>query len=1002
MKKIMTALLCALGFSLVSQAESISGTNFEGLNVGFGVIGKTDDGSIDGGYWSNTVESVEALVATNTFTMVEVPPQEEGGDPTYEPVPDIAPYTGTGYPVVHGNAASEKFLSINTKGGELVRNIQEGGTAQSIGDGIYFDSMVQFTATDALDANAGSESDKLILWLRDNGDGTTNLVVTAGYINDEYNVQSKNYVVQNSVQADKWYRLTIQAIAGAVSAPGKAYVGYAIYIDGEKATYSTEEAAFDGETGYEVGSPYNNYLYNGSVHALYPSLKSWDATGVNTFTAVAFSGVGAVDDIMFTTNAYDVAFTAPPASLTVDWTVGIATVTITRGEEAPIVIATEGVAGSTNITEKGSYTIAATVQTGYVAATVSQAQVTIENTEETVNVSTVEGYAEINGTLYATLAEAVAAAQSGATVKLYKGNDLGADTLVINNQNAFVLDLNGQVLSGSNSDGVISVGSALTIIDSIGGGAVSNTTDEAVAVLVAGGSLVIGYAENDMGANFVGQVGVDNEEPLSIVRGKFYPDDATTIGGYVAPGSVGNMVENCYVVAPDTGVKVAQIGETTYETLADAVAAAANGDTVTLLDNITLDARVEPNVGANTAITIDLGGFTLTRTGTSGNGSVFDVKSGNVVITNGVIDCTQDDTDIAEDGVYAITSRSGSNVTLADLTITVDSECGACAYPFAGSTMTIESGTYANVTTTPYRYNTAITGMAVNQPNNATQNLIIRGGSFSKYDPQLGDDSGNMTDFTAAGFVAIQDGSGNWVVQPGYNVTFDVAGGTPAPAAQRVASGNKATSPAEAPTKDGFTFTGWFASGAETAFDFDTLLDGDLVLTAAWEQSTPAAPVVDGQTVVPGEEFDTATTEKPITYPSTPTVTGEVGNQTITWGVSGSVSVPEYYTATVEGNTVNLTLNDNALATIGDATVAEEAKQAVEVGDASVGVTLTTTNTKLYYGVQTSSTPDGTFTLQGTPQQGTGSAMQLSVTRGENETAKFYRLYVTDVAPAQN
>ena len=999
MKKIMTALLCALGFSLASQANSISGTNFEDLSVGFEVIGKTDDGSIDGGYWSNTVESVEALVATNTFTMVEVPPQEEEGDPTYEPVPDIAPYTGTvGFPTVHDEAqTSEKFLSINTKGGELVRNIQEGGTAQSIGNGIYFDSMVQFTATDALDAGAGNADDKLIIWLREEN-GTTNLVVTAGYLNDEYNAVSTNYVTTANVQADKWYRLTIQAITNAINDSENAYTCYAIYIDGVKAEYETTFEAFDSTSTYEVQRPYDGYLYNESVHALFPSLLG-SSNLASQFTAVAFSGVGAVDDIEFTSDAPE--FTNPPASLTVNWTVGIATVTITPAEGDAIVIAANGEAGSTNILERGSYTIAATAQAGYVGATVSDDDVEVVNSDVVVEVSTSLGYAQIGDTLYASLADAIAAVAANGTVKLSLGNDLGANALEVNSANAFVLDLNGKILSGADG-AVVMVGSAMTIIDSVGGGAISNTTENA-AVVVDGGSLVIGFAENDMGATFFGMVGPNGEESFSIVRGNFYSDNAETIGGFVAQGSVGNDIEGCYVVAPDTGVKVAQIGETTYETLAEAVAAAANGDTVTLLDNITLDARVEPNVGANTAITIDLGGFTLTRTGTSGNGSVFDVKSGNVVITNGVIDCTQDDTDIAEDGVYAITSRSGSNVTLADLTITVDSECGACAYPFAGSTMTIESGTYANVTTTPYRYNTAITGMAVNQPNNATQNLIIRGGSFSKYDPQLGDDSGNMTDFTAAGFVAIQDGSGNWVVQPGYNVTFDVAGGSPAPAAQRVAVGNKATAPAEEPTKEGYTFTGWFASGAETAFDFNTVLDGDLVLTAAWEQSTPAAPVVDDKTVVPGEEFNTATTEKPITYPSTPTVTGEVGNQTITYGTSGSVKVPEYYTAAVEGNTVNLTLNDNALATIGDATVAEEAKQAIEIGGETVGVTLTTTNPKLYYGVQTCSTPDGTFTLQGTPQQGTGSAMQLSVTRGENESAKFYRLYVTDVvAPAQN
>ncbi|MBQ3811883.1 MAG: InlB B-repeat-containing protein, partial [Kiritimatiellae bacterium] len=282
----------------------------------------------------------------------------------------------------------------------------------------------------------------------------------------------------------------------------------------------------------------------------------------------------------------------------------------------------------------------------------------------------------------------------------------------------------------------------------------------------------------------------------------------------------------------------AETGATTTNyvaTLADAFGpnGAKDGDTVELLADVTLTERVEPNVGANTAITIDLGGYTITREGTSGNGSVFDVKSGDVTITNGVIVCTQDDTAIAADGVYAITSRSGSNVTLADLAITVNSECGACAYPFAGSTMTIVSGTYANTTTTPYRYNTAITGMAVNQPNDATQRLFIKGGTFSQYDPQLGDDSGAMTDFTDEGFVAIDDGNGHWVVQPGYNVTFDANGGTPTPAAQRVAAGGTATVPA-APTLENYDLLGWFADGASEAYDFTTVLSGDLALTAQW------------------------------------------------------------------------------------------------------------------------------------------------------------------------
>ncbi len=211
------------------------------------------------------------------------------------------------------------------------------------------------------------------------------------------------------------------------------------------------------------------------------------------------------------------------------------------------------------------------------------------------------------------------------------------------------------------------------------------------------------------------------------------------------------------------------IGEKVYEysTLAAAVAEGKNA-TVVLVDNVTLDARVEPDPGADATMTIDLGGYTITREGTSGNGSVFDVKSGTVTIKNGEIDCTQDDTEIAKDGVYAITARSGANVTLSGLTVTVNSECGACAYPFAGGSVTIIDGTYANTTTTPYRYKTAWTGMAVNQANVSTQLITIYGGSFKQVNPDEGDDS-----WTSAGNGFLASGyASTWNPSTGY---YDVA-----------------------------------------------------------------------------------------------------------------------------------------------------------------------------------------------------------------------------------
>ena len=232
---------------------------------------------------------------------------------------------------------------------------------------------------------------------------------------------------------------------------------------------------------------------------------------------------------------------------------------------------------------------------------------------------------------------------------------------------------------------------------------------------------------------------------------------ALTVGGESVAVPLVTKEDGIYVGAAATVTAGESV--TSYSTLAAAVAGATDGATVTLLANVTLATRVEPNLGNGTTLTIDLGGFTLTREGTSGNGSVFDVKSGTVTIKNGTIDCTQDDTAIVADGVYAITSRSGSAVYLETLTVTVDSECGACAYPFSGSTMTIRSGAYSNTTTTPYRYRTDWTGMAVNQQNESTQALFLEGGSFKQVDPKLGDDSGAMTDFCADGKTTeLQDG----------------------------------------------------------------------------------------------------------------------------------------------------------------------------------------------------------------------------------------------------
>ena len=69
-----------------------------------------------------------------------------------------------------------------------------------------------------------------------------------------------------------------------------------------------------------------------------------------------------------------------------------------------------------------------------------------------------------------------------------------------------------------------------------------------------------------------------------------------------------------------------------------------------------------------------------------------------------------------------------------------------------------------------------------------------------------------------------------------YTVTFDSDGGS-AVASQTVNEGEKATKPTD-PTKDGYTFEGWF--NGETEFDFNTAITANITLKAHWEQNAPA------------------------------------------------------------------------------------------------------------------------------------------------------------------
>ena len=110
----------------------------------------------------------------------------------------------------------------------------------------------------------------------------------------------------------------------------------------------------------------------------------------------------------------------------------------------------------------------------------------------------------------------------------------------------------------------------------------------------------------------------------------------------------------------------------------------------------------------------------------------------------------------------------------------------------------------------------------------------INGGTF--YGNVTNSDNAILNGGTFYGTVT---GSGTINAKAYETVTFASEGGT-AVASQRGLRGQMVGEPA-VPTKVGYTFGGWFAEGAATAFDFTTPITTSLTLTAQWTQCDHSA-----------------------------------------------------------------------------------------------------------------------------------------------------------------
>lgn len=255
------------------------------------------------------------------------------------------------------------------------------------------------------------------------------------------------------------------------------------------------------------------------------------------------------------------------------------------------------------------------------------------------------------------------------------------------------ITVSGDGIPKTINDGAIEDGAAISIVNRTGYKGLSKIEVEGGKFTAKGGNAAVkAYNWKDLTPSDFTQ-----NDKVSVSGGTFSSavDKSLCADGYIptqnADGTFG-VKEGKYV---------AEIGSQGYESLTEAVAAAEDGQTVTLLADATEDVVISKS------ITLDLGGKTLTNT--NAGKATISVTSGTVTVKNGNV--------VGGTGYYNIevTKNSNANLTLTDVTATAGNNGSSMIDNYG--TLTITSGTY--------------TGGLDTVKNEPSAKLTITGGTFT-------------------------------------------------------------------------------------------------------------------------------------------------------------------------------------------------------------------------------------------------------------------------------
>lgn len=522
------------------------------------------------------------------------------------------------------DTSNTNFLYLETES-PLFRTVKTNGHVPAEFEGvpitnntIYLDTLVKFTAADSAFTSFEDAADKIAIEYVEHEEesheennevvidsyGFTNFVIRAGFIASSTALVATNYVVAlpdgwlENNKKDAWHRLTVRTLTNI---DGHDRVGFKIYLDETPMVYITDDAPKYADFAKGAG-------IDDDTHTIFPSAVETDKNNYNEISAVAFSGNGSIDDVVFTTTMPDFIKSSEEVVAKFIADSGVAGISVQVGAVTNVVVDMTASsltatlpAGTTAFTvtvtlDPNGYTFDDMVYGGVSyfngdEITYNGGDIVITTTRNNFNLFDASGD-PISGT-FQTLGAALAVT-GVAKIQLAHDYDVVEGDIpngYIDIDQSITLDLNGKIL-----DGGVSAESPLfmvndgnfVIIDSVGGGKVVYDGPG----IVYGASSYIGAVSGDLGPTFDGKLFFEGGDGY-VIRANVLAEGNTNEGAFLWTlgdggdiDSEANLVGDYWVVTPQGVIGTYTVTVTPTANATYAAAYKVGGETITPANNV--------------------------------------------------------------------------------------------------------------------------------------------------------------------------------------------------------------------------------------------------------------------------------------------------------------------------------------------------------------------------------------------------------------------------------